>query len=116
MSEPLRALFCIGVLPDFFAAPAADFDRLMVQFRAAFDDLKTRFGLRVLGTLDDILLQNGPSTTFPWTCYILAEAPDLAAVRGLVDHVKEARIDESRLWRYAKIEARIGVPLDFGTA
>jgi hypothetical protein len=86
-----------------------------VQFRAAFDDLNGRFGLRVLGTLDDILLQNGPSAAAPWTCYILADAPDLAAVRGLVDQVKEARIDESRLWRYAKIEARIGVPLDFGT-
>lgn len=28
----------------------------------------------------------------------------------------DVEIDGDRLWRYAKIEARIGPPLDFGTS
>ena len=116
MDDEYRVLFCIGVLPDFYAEAADAFDRLMEPLRAAFEDLGGRFGLRVLGTLDDICLQAGPSAGFPWTCYILAAAPDLAAIRGVVDQFMQAEINGYRLWRYAKVEARIGLPLDFGTA
>lgn len=107
-------MFAVGVLPDFYAQPAVDFDQLMQPFGEAFNDLGSRFGIKVLGTLDDICLQAGPSSGWPWTCYILAETPTHDAVRKVLDQLMTIRVGEHRMWRYAKVEARIGPPLDFG--
>jgi hypothetical protein len=115
-SGDLRVLFCIGVLPEFYAQPAAEFDRLLEPFGTAFNDLGARFGLRVLGTLDDVHFQSGPSFGYPWTCYILAIAPHHHAVQQVVGQLMDVEIAGSRLWRYAKIEARVGPPLNFGTS
>ena len=112
--EQMRVLFCVGVLPDFYARPAADFDRLMEPFFRAFDRLGERFGLRVLGTLDDVWLSMGPSSGWPWTFYILAAAPDYGAVRSVTRQLMDVEVEGDRLWRYARIEARVGPPLDFG--
>jgi hypothetical protein len=114
-TSELRVLFCIGVLPDFYAQPAADFHRLLEPFGTAFNHLAPRFGIRVLGTLDDVDFQAGPSQGWPWTCYILASAPDHQAVRAVVSQLMTVEVDGYRLWRFAKVEARVGVPLDFGT-
>lgn len=115
-SGELRVLFCIGVLPDFYAQPSADFDRLLKPFGTAFNDLGARFDIHVLGTLDDVYLQNGPSFGYPWTCYILATAPHHHAVAQVVAQLMNVEVDGFRLWRYAKIEARLGPPLDFATS
>jgi hypothetical protein len=56
----------------------------------------------------------GPSTEFPWTAYILADAPDLESVTAVCNVVREATVGEHRLWRYLRIEARVGRPLFFG--
>lgn len=111
----LRVLFCIGVLPDFYAQPAADLHRLLAPFGVAFNGLGSRFGIRVLGTLDDVHLQSGSSLSYPWTCYIPASAPGRDSIRQVVDQLMTVEVDGCRLWRFAKIEARVGVPLDFGT-
>ena len=113
-SPELRVLFCVGVLPDFYAQPAARFERLMEPFFQAFDRLGERFGIRVLGTLDDVWLMTGPSLTYPWTCYILAAAPSYDVVHEVIRQLMDVEVDVDRLWRYAKIEARVGPPLDFG--
>jgi hypothetical protein len=69
----------------------------------------------VLGTLDDDRLMVGPSPTWPWTCYILADAPGLDAVAGVCDILRSTDLDSgNKLWRYLKIEARVGRPLFFG--
>jgi hypothetical protein len=112
----LRVLFCIGVLPEFYSQPAARFDALMEPFFRAFDRLEERFGLRVLGTLDDIDFSMGPTFGWPWTCYILAAAPDHDAIRRVTQQLMDVQIGDDRLWRYAKLEARIGPPLDFGVS
>jgi hypothetical protein len=82
----------------------------------AFNDLGARFGLHVLGTLDDVFFQSGPSFGYPWTCYILATAPHHRAVQQVVGQLMDVEVAGCRLWRYAKIEARVGPPLDFGTS
>jgi hypothetical protein len=110
----LRVLFCFGGLPEFYAQPAARFERLMAGFFLAFDRLGERFGIRVLGTLDDVWLMTGPSLTYPWTCYILAAAPTYNAVHQVTRQLMDVEVDGDRLWRYAKVEARVGPPLDFG--
>ena len=101
----LRALFCFGVQPAFFKAT-----------RDAFDDLSGRFGVQVLGTLDDDELMVGPSVAFPWTAYVLADAPDLGAVTAVCNLLRETRVGEDRLWRFMRVEARIGRPLFFAEA
>ena len=113
-SEALRVLFCIGVSQSFFEQEADRLPELIPAIKEAFTDLGGRFGLEVLGTLDDDELMVGPSPTWPWTAYILADAPDLAAVRAVCNIVREAPIGKHRLWRYLRIEARVGRRLFFG--
>ena len=115
-ADSLRVLFCIGVLPDFFGADAETQEALLAGIPAAFEDLGGRFGIEVIGTMDDDELMVGPSFTWPWTAYILADAPDLKAVTGVCDIMRSTRIGEDRLWRFMRIEARVGRRLFFGNA
>ncbi|QBI20409.1 hypothetical protein ER308_13095 [Egibacter rhizosphaerae] len=110
----LRVLFCIGVQQPLFEEPAAKIPELIPQIADAFADLGGRFGITVLGTMDDDELMVGSSPTWPWTAYILADAPSLEAVTGVCNIVRDGEIDEYRLWRYLKIEARVGRQLFFG--
>jgi hypothetical protein len=113
---PLRVLFCIGVLPANFEADAATLRTLFDALKEAFGNLKERFGIDVLGTMDDDKLMVGPSTSFPWTSYILADVPDLDTVAAVTNLLRVTEVDGSRLWRYLRIEARVGRPLFFGNA
>ena len=114
--KDLRVLFCLGILPDFFGADAETQQALLRGIPAAFEDLGGRFGITVLGTMDDDELMVGPSYSWPWTAYILADAPDLDAVVAVCNVVRETRIGEDRLWRFMRIEARVGRRLFFGNA
>jgi hypothetical protein len=113
---PLRVLFCIGVLPANFEADAATLRLLFDALKEAFGNLKERFGIDVLGTMDDDKLMVGPSTAFPWTSYILADVPDLDTVAAVTNLLRVTEVGDSRLWRYLRIEARVGRPLFFGNA
>lgn len=114
--QSLRVLFCIGVQHPFFEEESARIPEILTAIRDAFDDLSGRFGLTVLGTLDDDEVMVGPSAQWPWTCYILADAPDLESVTAVCNLVRESTIGAHRLWRYLRIEARVGRPLFFGNA
>jgi hypothetical protein len=110
----MRVLFCIGVQQSFFEEPAAGIGEIVAAIEAAFADLSGRFGLRVLGTMDDDEVMVGSSPGWPWTCYILADCPDYASVTKVCNVVRDGRVGEAGLWKYLKIEARIGRPLFFG--
>jgi hypothetical protein len=110
----LRVLFCIGISQRFFDAEADERATVIAAFRAAFDGLDDRLGVRVLGTMDDDELMVGPSEGWPWTCYILADVPDLEAVTAVTTLLRDSEVGVHRLWRYARIEARVGRPLFFG--
>lgn len=112
--KQLRVLFCIGVTPAFFEADVSGLDEIGTGITEAFADLSGRFGITVLGTMDDDELMVGPSLEWPWTCYILADAPDLDAVTGVCNIVRSPLGDAERLWKYLRIEARVGRPLFFG--
>lgn len=112
----LRVLFCIGVTQSFFDERGDGVGSIVGAIGEAFDDLAGRFGVTVLGTMDDDELMVGSSSSWPWTAYILAEAPDLVAVTGVCNIVREGTVGEYRLWRYLKIEARVGRQLFFGNA
>ncbi|WEB44715.1 hypothetical protein MOV08_39155 [Streptomyces yunnanensis] len=112
---PLRTLFCIGVTQDFFAADDALRATVAAAIPPAFDRLGERFGVHVLGTLDDDQLMVGATTAWPWTSYILADVPDLQTASAVCGIVRDTPVGDSRLWRYLRIEARVGRPLFFGT-
>jgi hypothetical protein len=113
-SRTLRVLFCIGVQQTFFEEPGTEIGPIVSAIKEAFADLGERFGITVLGTMDDDELMVGPSSEFPWTAYILADAPDLDSVAAVCNLVREGEVGDHRLWRYLRIEARVGRPLFFG--
>jgi hypothetical protein len=113
--EQLRVLFAFGLTADFYAADAEHVNAMIEALGQAFDDLAGRFGATVLGGLDDDQLQVGPSPSWPWTCYILADVPSLDTVVTICNLVRETPVLEGRLWRYLTVEARVGRPLFFGT-
>lgn len=113
-SSTIRTLFCFGVRSDFFAAPAQQRAAVIQAIRTAFDDLAGRFGVQVLGTMDDDEIMVGPSDGFPWTAYILADAPSYEAVTSVCNQVRETEVDGTALWKYLKVEARLGRRLFFG--
>ena len=113
LGEGLRALFCIGINDDFFRAPPEEKKVVGAALVAAFDDLEGRFGVKVLGTFDDDLLQCGTAQGFPYISYILAEIPDFEAAVAVTNCLREPAGD-SILSRYVTIQSRIGHPLFFG--
>ena len=110
----LRVLFCLGVSRSFFEADSEAVPELVGTIAKAFEDLSGRFGVRVLGTMDDDELMVGPSAEWPWTAYILADAPSLEAVSGVCNILRETDVGAGKLWRYMSVEARVGRPLFFG--
>jgi hypothetical protein len=112
--KSLRVLFCFGVSQSFFEEDPARVPELAGAITKAFEDLSGRFGLQVLGTMDDDELMVGPSPGWPWTAYILADAPSLEAVTAVCNILRETEVGADRLWKYMRVEARVGRPLFFG--
>lgn len=102
-SETLRVLFCIGVSQTFFEEEAERLPDLITAITKAFDDLRGRFGIEVLGTIDDDQIMVGPSPNWPWTAYILGDAPSIDAVVAVCNIVRESSVGGHRLWRYMRI-------------
>jgi hypothetical protein len=115
-TQPLRVMFCLGVGQEFFSAGPEERARIFEAIPRAFEDLGGRFGIEVIGTMDDDQLMVGPSETWPWTAYVLADCPDLASVAAVCNILREHDVGEMKLWRYLRIEARVGRPLFFATA
>ena len=113
--DQLRVLFAFGLTPAFYEADTEHVNAMVKALGEAFDDLSGRFGVTPIGGMDDDQLQVGPSTSWPWTAYILADAPTLDAAIEVCNLVRETPVLEDRLWKYIKVEARVGRPLFFGT-
>ena len=109
----LRVLFCFGVTQSFFEAEPRSVPRIAAAITEAFADLGGRFDVRVLGTMDDDELQVGVSVVWPWTAYVLADVPDLETVAKVTNLLREAEVEGARLWKYLRVEARVGRPLFF---
>lgn len=112
MATPLRVLFCIGLNQNFFDLPLGQTAEVWSGFGAFLARLGGLDGVTVLGTLDDDQHMVGPSGSWPWTAYILADVADQPTVAAACDILRTVHIGEHGLWRYAKIEARIGRPAE----
>ena len=103
----IRALVCAGVLPSFFAASLQERRRVFGQCREVFGNWKERYGIEIIGSLDDDQVQIGPTFSYPWTFYILCDSPDLALLISVVDSLRHG---DPPLFKYIKLEVRTGRP------
>lgn len=115
-TDGLRVLFCLGVTQNFFDSEAETRELVINATKSAFRDLRGRFGIKVLGTIDDDELMVGTSLNWPWTAYILADAPDLETITSVCNLIRVTEVGVDRLWKYMRIEARVGRELFFGNA
>lgn len=113
-TPPLRTMFFIGIGQNFHDLPASVAGQVVQAFVQALDDLKGRFGIEVLGTFDDDQMMVGASEGWPWTAYILADVPDLDTVIRICGLFRETPTYEGQLWKYARIQARVGRKLMAG--
>ena len=104
----LRVLFCIGVNQNFFDATPAEAKQVWGAFGVMMKGMEETPGIRVIGNMDDDQLMVGPSTTAPWTTYVLADADSLENVAAVCNLFRTTPVGESKLWKYSKIEARVG--------
>ncbi|BED96798.1 hypothetical protein [Escherichia fergusonii] len=104
----LRVLFCIGVNQNFFDATPAEAKQVWGAFGVMMKGMEETPGIRVIGNMDDDQLMVGPSTTAPWTTYVLADADSLENVAAVCNLFRTTPVGESKLWKYCKIEARVG--------
>jgi len=111
--DGIRALFCIGLTQEFFSAEGSVKAEVGKTLVSAFGDLEKRFGVKVLGTFDDDLLQAGTTRGYPWLSYILADIPDLKAAIE-VTNLMRTPIGSVTLQKYLTIDTRLGHPLFFG--
>ncbi|KFZ81734.1 iacB [Amycolatopsis sp. MJM2582] len=109
---PLRVLFCIGINQNFFDLPdggvaAGD---VWTAFVALMDGIKGLPGVDFIGDIDDDSHMVGPSDGWPWTCYLLCDVDTQETVKKACDFLRTTPVGDSpwKLWKYAKIEARIG--------
>ncbi|MDV6243439.1 hypothetical protein [Rhodococcus opacus] len=107
-TAPLRVLFCIGINQNFFDLPTGQGGLVWKAFSGMMDAVAETPGVRVIGDIDDDSHLVGPSDGWPWTCYILADVDTQETVKAVCNLFRTTPVGEYTLWRYAKIEARIG--------
>lgn len=107
MTSPLRVLFCFKVTQTFFDLPQAAIPGVFQAFGGALANLPERFGIKLIGTLDDDVFDVGAVSGRP-TAYLLADVPDLETVGKVCNVFRTTPVGEHMLWRYGNIEARIG--------
>lgn len=111
-TQPLRVLFCIGINQNFFDLPADGLTTgdVWQAFVSMMDQLKALPGITFIGDIDDDSHQVGPSGGWPWTCYLLADADSQETVKDACTLFRTTPVGDggAKLWRFAKVEARIG--------
>lgn len=107
-NPPLRVLFCIGINQNFFDLPTGTGGLVWKGFVSMMQQLEDLPGVHVLGNMDDDSHMVGPSDGWPWTCYILADVDTVETVKAACNLFRTVPVGEHSLWRYAKVEARMG--------
>ncbi|HWD30216.1 hypothetical protein D3C77_414180 [compost metagenome] len=109
-NKVLRVLFCMGINQNFFDAPREEQLQVWAAFSEMWNGIHDLPGVNVLGNMDDDKGMVGPSDGFPWTTYLLADVPNIETVHAACNLFRVTPVGEGthRLWRYAKVEARVG--------
>ena len=111
-TTPLHVLFCIGINQNFFDLPEAGVTAgdVWTAFVALSDGIKGLEGVDFIGDIDDDATMVGPSDSWPWTCYLLADVDSHDTVKQACNFLRTIEVGTSdwKLWKFVKIEARIG--------
>jgi hypothetical protein len=108
---PLRVLFCCGVTQNFFDLPRERIGAVWQAYGAMLASIEAMAGVKVLGVMDDDRLVVGSADSAPWTFYIMADVADFDTAAAVCNLYRTTPVGEYNLWRYGKIEARVGRPL-----
>lgn len=105
----IRVLFCIGVNQNFSMPPEVG-KQVWAAFGEMMKGIERTDGIQVIGNMDDDRVMVGPSTGWPWTTYVLADAHDFDAVTAACNLFRSIQVGPGpdRLWKYCKVEARTG--------
>lgn len=106
--DTLRTLFCVGNNQNFFDLPKDDIGKVWIATQTFLTRLRDMDGVDIIGTFDDDAHMVGPSDGWPWTFYVLADVRDQETVKEACNLLRTIMVDEHALWRYFKIEARMG--------
>lgn len=119
-THPLRVLFCFGVSQRFFDLPedGVTTDDVWQAVVALTDGIKSQPGIEFIGDIDDDSQMVGPSDGWPWTFYLLCDADSQTTVKAACNVLRTIQVGGGghRLWKYVKVEARIGralTPLEY---
>ncbi|MBN3764790.1 hypothetical protein [Burkholderia sp. Ac-20365] len=107
-SLPLRVLFCCGVTQNFFDLPREQIGEVWQAYGTMLAAVEAMDNVRVLGVMDDDRLVVGKSDGAPWTFYIMADVADFDTAVAVCNLYRTTPVGEYNLWRYGKIEARVG--------
>ena len=107
-TDPLRVLFCIGVTQNFFDLPEAEIGAVWKGYGEMMSAMNAMPGVTILGTMDDDRLMVGSSAAWPWTVYIMADVIDMDTVVAACNLFRTVKVGDFRLWKYGKLEARVG--------
>ena len=110
-SFPIRALFCCGVTQNFFDLPREQIADVWRAYGTMLTAVEAMEGVKVLGIMDDDRLVVGSADGAPWTFYIMADIADFDTAAAVCNLYRSTPVGEYNLWRYGKIEARLGRPL-----
>lgn len=109
-NKPLRVLFCMGINQNFMGAPRDEQLDVWAAFGEMWNGIHDMDGVEVIGNMDDDQSMVGPSDGYPWTTYLLADVVDYSAVVACCNLFRSTEVGggPSKLWRYVKVEARMG--------
>lgn len=105
---PLRVLFCCGVTQNFFDLPRDQISTVWRAYGQMLKSVEQMAGVSVLGIMDDDRLVVGNGDANHWTFYIMADVRDFETVTAVCNLYRTTPVGEHNLWRYGKIEARVG--------
>lgn len=105
---PLRVLFCCGVTQNFFDLPREQIGEVWQAYGKMLSAVESMENVRVLGIMDDDRLVVGQADSAPWTFYIMADVADFDTAVAVCNLYRTTPVGEYNLWRYGKIEARVG--------
>ena len=107
--KKLRVMICGAVLQNFFDLPGAQIPLVLQGAGKMTKAIRELPGVDIIGTFDDDETMVGTSPNgWPWTFYILADMPDRETVVAACNLFRTIEVGEHRLWRYMRVEARIG--------
>lgn len=108
--KPMRVLFCIGINQNFMDAARDEQLEVWAAFGEMWNGIHDMKGVEAIGNMDDDQSMVGPSDGYPWTAYILADVVDYDTVAACCNLVRATQVGAgpSKLWRYVKVEARMG--------